>query len=67
MGDIVLRYIGQVNATGEPSFMFGVPARDITQADIDGRGLDVDALLACGLYEAVVPEIDGEEDTDGDN
>lgn len=50
MGDVVLRYVG------EGAFVFGVPATDLTQADIDACGLSADELLAYEprVYELVV-------------
>jgi hypothetical protein len=43
---VVLRYVGEGGA-----FVFGVPAADLRQADIDASGLTVDELLAyAGVY-----------------
>lgn len=50
---IILRYVGKINDLGDPSFLPGAPARDLTQDDIDGRHLDVAVLVASGLYEAI--------------
>lgn len=42
---IVLRYVGN-------AFLPGVPARDLTEADIAAYGLSSEALISSGLYEA---------------
>jgi hypothetical protein len=73
---IVLRYIGYVNELGDPTFLDGVPARDLTELDIAERELDVDALVDSGLYERVekpaitaeqvrkrIQELEGEENS----
>lgn len=48
---IVLRYIG------EGTFVFGVPARDLTQADIDACDFTAAELLGFSpaVYEPVQP------------
>ncbi len=41
--------------TGDGSrYLTGVPARDLTQADLDECGQTISALTASGLYEATV-------------
>lgn len=54
-GKVILIYIGRVSGDG-PEFLFGVPARDLTEQDVEERGLDVDALLETGLYEDTRPQ-----------
>lgn len=51
--NVALRYVGAYNSTGEPSFLDGVPARDLTEHDVETRSLDIAELLASGLYEEV--------------
>jgi hypothetical protein len=46
---IILKYVGAIGDSG-PSFLPGVPARDLTPFDIEERGLDVTALVESGLY-----------------
>ena len=64
---IILRYIGQVNAQGEPSFLMGVPARDLSEEDVDGRHLDVAVLVDSGLYEVVYDMKESVEDGGDDS
>ena len=52
---VVLRYVGYVNELGDPTFLDGVPARDLTEKDVEERELDAEALEASGLYEHVAP------------
>lgn len=61
--EVVLRYIGTIGDSG-PSFIFGVPARDLTMADVEERELDVEALATTGLYEKIGDS--KQEVTDGD-
>lgn len=37
---------------GAGEYMIGIPARDMTQTDIDGLGLTAEGLIATGLYKA---------------
>lgn len=47
--EIGLKYIGK------PRFLIGVPARDLSVAEIDKLGLDADTLVNSGLYEKPKP------------
>ena len=51
--EIILHYIG----AEQGAFINGVPARDLTQADIDATGKTVDAILQYpDVYELVAKE-----------
>lgn len=47
---IFLRYKGRGN------FMLDVPARDLTRAEVEATGLQLERILESGLYEQVVAE-----------
>jgi hypothetical protein len=46
MAKVVLRYVGE-----RDEWFKDVPARDLTQEDIDERGLDVKFLAASSIYK----------------
>lgn len=54
----VLRYLGTDPAH---DWLGGVPARDLTAADIAGLALDATALVASGLYAPVPAGKPGKE------
>ena len=67
MSDIVLRFVGSPVYEGRP----GWPAKDLTQEELDARGLDAADLLAYQtghpakprLYEAVKPKMEVKRET----
>ncbi len=42
----MMKYLGN-------GFLIGVPARDLTKAEVEALGLDPDALAESGMYEKV--------------
>ena len=67
MAKVILRYTGYRNARGDPTFVEGVPARDLSAEEVEESGLSVETLVETGLYEKVeVKKIKRQEVTDGD-
>lgn len=53
---MILKFVGKQNGIeGIPL----IPARDLTSADVRVLGLDVDELIATGLYVKVTPKKEG--------
>ena len=46
----MLKYVGK------GAFLIGVPAHDLSDEEIEKRGLDKEALIKSGLYEEVQPK-----------
>ena len=66
MDKVILRYVGYRNARGDPTFVEGVPARDLTELDVERCGFSVETLVETGLYEKVKAKRAKQEVTDGD-
>ena len=68
MAKVILRYTGYRNVRGDPTFVEGVPARDLSAEDVEVSGWSVETLVETGLYEKVKDKKakSKQEVTDGD-